>query len=71
MHASAAATPHALDTHSHVLLQPRVRLVHDLIHGEGRSGPIRMLCVVCSERLCNLRKPVVELRSRPRIEGGE
>ena len=47
-----------------VLFEPRVRLVHDLVDGEGRGGAVGMGPVVRGERLGDLVQPFVELRDR-------
>ena len=44
-----------------VLLEPGVRLVHDLVDGEGRGGLIGMRLVMRGERLGDLVQPFVEL----------
>ena len=52
----------------HVVLEPVVALVHDLVDRERRGRPVGMRLVVGRERLGDLGQPVVELRGRPRVE---
>ena len=60
-----------LDRQRQVLLEPRVRLVHDLVDGEGRGGAIGMGAVMRGERLGDLVQPFVELRDRARVQRRE
>jgi len=58
-------------TVSHILFEPGVRLVHDLIDGEGRGGLIGIGPVMRRERLGDLVQPLVELRNGPRVQRGK
>jgi len=51
-----------------VLLQPVVALVHDLVDGKRGCGLLRVRAVVRGQRLGDFGQPLVELRSRARIE---
>jgi hypothetical protein len=48
----------------HVVLQPVVALVHDLVDGKRRGGLVRVGRVVGGQRLGDLGQPFVELRRR-------
>ena len=52
----------------HVVLEPVVALVHDLVDRERRRRPLGMRAVVCGQRLGDLGEPVVELLGRPRVQ---
>ena len=60
-----------LDRQRHVLFEPGVRLVHDLVDGEGRGRLIGMGAVMRRERLGDLVQPFVELRDRSGVERGK
>ena len=60
-----------LDRHRHVLLEPGVGLVDDLVDRERRGGAIGMGAVMRGERFGDLVQPFVELRNGPRVEGGK
>jgi hypothetical protein len=59
-----------LGTQRHVVLQPVVALVHDLVDGKRRGGLIWVRAVVRIERLGDFGQPLVELRGRARVERG-
>ena len=52
----------------HVLVQPVVALVYDLIDRERRSRAIRVRAVVSDQRFRDLGQPVVELFRRASVE---
>ena len=60
-----------LDRQRHVLFEPGVRPVHDLVDGEGGGALLRMGAVVRRERLGDLVQPLVELRNRPGVQRGK
>jgi hypothetical protein len=62
------SVPHA---QRHVFIQPRVGLVHDLVHGIGRRQLVGIGFVVRGAFAFDARQPFIELRHRPRIERGE
>ena len=59
------------DATTHVMLEPIVARVHDLIDRERRNLGVRVRARVGREFFADLRQPVVELRGRPRIERGK
>ena len=54
--------------HRHVVLEPVVRLVHDLVDRERRRRLVGVVAVPGRERLGDLGQPFVELRRRARVE---
>jgi hypothetical protein len=52
----------------HVVVEPVVGLVHDLVDGERRCGGFRMVPVPRGQRLGDLGQPLVQLLGRPGIE---
>ena len=59
------------DAAFHVLHQPVVRAMDNLVHRERRRRPVRIFRVVLRERFLDLDDPFVELFLRPRIKRGE
>ena len=59
------------DAHPHVMLEPRIRLMNDLVDGDRADHRVRMGGLVLGERCLDLREPFVEQLRRPRIERGE
>ncbi len=53
----------------HVVLEPRVRLVHDLVHRVGSRRPVRMGLVPGVQLLRDALQPDFELIRRARIQG--
>ena len=60
-----------LDRQRHILLEPRVGLMHDLVDRERRGRAFRMGAIMRGERLGDFVQPLVELRNRPRVERGK
>ena len=52
----------------HVVLEPVVALVHDLVDGKRRGRCLGMRAVVRGQRLGDLGEPVVEQLGRTRVE---
>ena len=59
------------DRQRHVLFEPRVRLVDDLVDRERRGGAVGMGAVMGGQRFGDLVQPFVELGDRPRVERGK
>ena len=57
-----------LGAHLHVVLEPVVALVHDLVDGERRGRSIGVRAVPRRQRLGDLGQPLVELRGRARVQ---
>jgi hypothetical protein len=55
----------------YVFFEPGVRLVHDLVDGEGRGGLIGMGAVMRRKRFVDLVQPLVELRDGPGVQRGK
>ena len=58
------------DAHRHVLLQPVIAFVDDLVDGKGRGRRLGVGAVVGGQGFSDLGQPTVELRCRARIERG-
>ncbi|MGY3224010.1 hypothetical protein ACVIM5_004617 [Bradyrhizobium sp. USDA 4512] len=52
----------------HVVIEPVVRLVHDLVHRERRRRPLRMRLVIGGELFLDPVQPFVEQLRRPRVQ---
>ena len=59
-----------LDAQSHVMFQPLVAFVHDLVDGKRCSRLVRMGQVVGRQRLGDFNQPVFQLRRRTRVQRG-
>jgi hypothetical protein len=59
-----------LGAQAHVVLQPVVALVHDLVDGEGRGLVVRVRSIVRGQGFGDLGQPVFQLRGRTRVERG-
>ncbi|KTT92442.1 hypothetical protein NS44R_14525, partial [Mammaliicoccus sciuri] len=55
----------------HVVIEPVVRLVHDLVDRERRRRPLRMRLVISRELFLDPVQPFVEQFRRPRIQRRE
>jgi hypothetical protein len=55
----------------HILFEPGVRPVHDLVDRKGCRGRIRVGAVVIGKRFADLVQPFVELALRPRVQRRE
>ena len=51
-----------------IVIQPIVRFVHDLVHGERRRRTLRVRLVIGRKFFLDARQPLVEQRRRPRIQ---
>lgn len=60
-----------LHAHANVLLEPHIRLMHDLVHGNGTDHGVGVRGLVRCELLLDLREPFVEQFRGPRIERGK
>ena len=58
-----------LDTHFHVVLQPGIGAVHDLVDRIGRRGIVWVFLVVTVQFVVNALQPFIQHRFRARIQG--
>lgn len=60
-----------LDAHAHVVLEPHVRLVDDLVHRDRADHRLRMPFAMRGQLVLDLREPAVEQFGRARVERRE
>ena len=60
-----------LNAHLHIMHQPVVRAVNNLIYGERRGGLIGIGGIILGQFCLDASEPLVEFFRRPRVQGGK